>query len=183
VLPPGQMGMAQQPAVGGPPPPGGRPSTAPTASAAPVIEGMPTPWPLPSSTQQLGSTTRSVAAANKAVQSLTVEGSAAPMGDPLPAHDVAHVKGVLSMLLDASSQDGNAKKREDISKRLDMLYSRLQSGAMRNSTSQKVLQLVKAVEAQDYAAAGRLQADLSSNDWNDNKDWITGLKRLGLPTR
>ncbi|CAK0881855.1 unnamed protein product [Prorocentrum cordatum] len=156
--------QAQAPAATGPPA-YGKASTAPTASAAPVIEGMPTPWPLPSSTQQLGSTTKSVAAANKAVQQGSLGSGQVPLGDPMPAHELSHVQGVLSMLLEASAQDGNAKKREDIAKRLEILYSRLSSGQMKNSTSQKVLQLVKAIEAQDYATAGRLQADLSSNDW------------------
>mmetsp|Transcript_69981 Transcript_69981/g.195279 ORF Transcript_69981/g.195279 Transcript_69981/m.195279 type:complete len:233 (-) Transcript_69981:116-814(-) len=173
--------QAQAPAATGPPA-YGKASTAPTASAAPVIEGMPTPWPLPSSTQQLGSTTKSVAAANKAVQQGSLGSGQVPLGDPMPAHELSHVQGVLSMLLEASAQDGNAKKREDIAKRLEILYSRLSSGQMKNSTSQKVLQLVKAIEAQDYATAGRLQADLSSNDWEANREWITGLKRL-VPQR
>merc|ERR1719221_544186 len=183
-MPPGHMGApapAPAPAVG-PPPPGARPSTAPTASAAPVIDGMPTPWPLPSSTQQLGSTTKTVAAANKAVQNASLGSNAVPQGEPMAAHELSHVQGVLSMLLEASAQDGNAKKREDIAKRLEVLYSRLSNGGMKTSTSQKVLQLVKAIEAQDYATAGRLQADLSSNDWEANREWITGLQRL-VPQR
>merc|ERR1711920_905938 len=116
------------------------------------------------STQQLGSTTKTVAAANKAVQNASLGSNAVPQGEPMAAHELSHVQGVLSMLLEASAQDGNAKKREDIAKRLE------------------VLQLVKAIEAQDYATAGRLQADLSSNDWEANREWITGLQRL-VPRR
>lgn len=100
----------------------------------------------------------------------------------MAAHDLTQVKNVFTMLLDVSSQDGNAKKREDISKRLEDLYSRLQTGAVKTACSQKVLQLVKAVEAQDHQAAGKLQQELCSQDWDANKNWLMGVKRL-IPQR
>eukprot|EP00930_Biecheleria_cincta_P047447 TRINITY_DN3289_c0_g2_i1.p1 TRINITY_DN3289_c0_g2~~TRINITY_DN3289_c0_g2_i1.p1 ORF type:complete len:1170 (+),score=202.35 TRINITY_DN3289_c0_g2_i1:163-3510(+) len=105
-----------------------------------------------------------------------------PCGEPMAAHDLAHVRNVFTMLLDVSSQDGNAKKREDISKRLEDLYSRLQTGAVKTACSQKVLQLVMAVEAQDPQTAGRLQQELCTQDWDANKNWLMGIKRL-IPQR
>lgn len=86
------------------------------------------------------------------------------------------------MLLDVSSQDGNAKKREDMSKRLEDLYSKLGSGGVKTACSQKVLQLAKAVEAQDYPGAGKLKQELCTQDWDANKFWLMGIQRL-IPQR
>jgi len=116
-----------------------------------------------------------VAEQNKAVQ----EGSAAVMlGEPMAPHELSHVKGVFGMLLEMSSQDGNARKREDNVKRLEDLYGKLQSGHMRNAASQKVLHVAKSIEAQDYAGANRTMQELSAIDWDQNKNWIQGVKRL-----
>jgi len=87
------------------------------------------------------------------------------------------------MLLEASAQDGNMKKRDDIAKRLEELYGKLEVGQVKTVTAQKLIQVVQAVEAKDYAAAGRVvQLELSKIDWEQNKNWVTGLKRL-LPAR
>lgn len=110
--------------------------------------------------------------------------AAAPqaLGEPMAAHDLAHVRNVLQMLLDASAQDGNMKKRDDIAKRLEELYSKLQNGQIKTAAAEKVLQLVKSVEAQDFASANRLQQELCSVDWDQNKTWLMGMKRL-IPAR
>jgi len=182
VLPPGQASMASPSAAmaGGPP----RLSTAPQHSAAPVVPDTPVPWPLPTKTQQKLSTTSSVALQNQAVQDRSA-GGAAQMGEPMAPHELSHVKGVLSMLLDASAQDNtpaNAKKREDIAKRLEELYSMLQNGQVRAAAAQKLLQLVKAVEAQDFPTANKIQMELCKMDWDTNRNWLMGVKRL-IPQR
>eukprot|EP00928_Gymnodinium_smaydae_P038057 TRINITY_DN26327_c0_g5_i1.p1 TRINITY_DN26327_c0_g5~~TRINITY_DN26327_c0_g5_i1.p1 ORF type:complete len:1130 (-),score=215.34 TRINITY_DN26327_c0_g5_i1:160-3549(-) len=172
VLPPGGYGgmsPAGAPAMGGPP----RPSTAPMASAMPVVDNMPVSWPVPNKTQQQGSTTNSVAAANKAVQELSAGGGA--RGEPMAPQDLAQVKNTMGMLLESQT---DPRKRDDIAKRLEDLYSKLESGAIKSTPSQKLMQLVKAVEAQDLAAASRCQQELCSMDWEQNKFWLMGLKRL-----
>jgi protein transport protein SEC31 len=167
------------PAPAYPLPPGK--STAPTASAMPVTDGMPVAWPLPTKAMQKLATNQTVAGANMQIQEMSAGGSLV-VGEPMAAHDVTHVRNVLTMLLDASSQDGNMKKREDISKRLEDLYQRLQLGHVKTACSQKVLQLVKAVEAQDAAAVSKLQHELCAVDWEQNKNWLMGIKRL-IPGR
>merc|ERR1712107_119869 len=114
---------------------------APTASAAPVVDDMPVCWPLPTKTQQKLSTTQATAASNQAIQNSSAGGMV--QGEPIPPHELEHVKGVLNMLLDASSQDGNNKKREDIAKRLDDLYTKLGQGQIKTVSAQKVLELGK----------------------------------------
>jgi len=186
---PGPVPGAGVPAPGGPVPGGGWPakpaapaapappgkSTAPTASAMPVTDGMPVAWPLPTKAMQKLSTNQSVADANMAIQEMSSGGSPV-IGEPMPPHDLAHVRNVFTLLLD-SSQDNNPKKREDVLKKLEELYTKLQTGQLKTATSQKVLQLAKAMEAQDYATAQKVQQELSV-DWDTNKSWLMGVKRL-----
>jgi len=141
VLPPGQYNApAPAPVSASAPPPGAaRPSTAPTFSAMPVVEDMPVAWPLPTSTQSKLSKTSSVAEANRAVQSKSAGAGGAAVGEPMEPHDLTYVQNVLSMLLEASAQDGNMKKREDNAKRLDDLYTRLQGGHVRTQMPKKSL--------------------------------------------
>lgn len=187
VLPPGmaQPGMAP-PAVGPPAamgaPPPARGSTAPTASAMPVTDGMPTPWPLPTKTQSIRSTNQSVAGANQAVQDNSAGAGLAPVGEVLQPHELQHVKTVFEMLLNNSAQDGNMRKRDDIAKRLEELYNRLSTGQIKTQASQKVVQLAQAAEQNDFASANKLQMELCTVDWDANKGWLMGVKRL-LPTR
>ncbi|CAE8705227.1 unnamed protein product [Polarella glacialis] len=127
----GAMGMGASPHSSqhgsgfGMPPARSGGGTAPTASAMPVVDGLPVCWPLPTKAMQRLSTNQSVAGANMAIQELS-SGGAYVIGEPMAAHDLAQVRNVFTMLLDSSSQDGNVKKREDISKRMDELYAKLQ---------------------------------------------------------
>eukprot|EP00930_Biecheleria_cincta_P047446 TRINITY_DN3289_c0_g1_i1.p1 TRINITY_DN3289_c0_g1~~TRINITY_DN3289_c0_g1_i1.p1 ORF type:complete len:1199 (+),score=239.56 TRINITY_DN3289_c0_g1_i1:57-3653(+) len=187
----GYSAPSMGPGVGAPPAAGfgGQPgapmapgkSTAPTASAMPVTDGMPVAWPLPTKSMQKHATNNAVAGANMAIQDNS-QGGAQMLGEPMASHDLTHVRNVFTMLLDASSQDGNAKKREDMSKRLEDLYSKLQAGGVKTACSQKVLQLAKAVEAQDYPGAGKLKQELCTQDWDANKYWLMGIQRL-IPQR
>lgn len=121
------------------------------------------------------STNQAVAGANMQIQSSSA--GAAAVGEPMAAHDLTHVRNVFTMMLESSS-DGNVKKREDISKRLEELYSKLQTGGVKTLCSQKVLQLAKAIEAQDFAQVTKVQQELCSMDWESNKNWLMGVKRL-----
>merc|ERR1711897_53325 len=100
------------------------------------MEDMPVCWPLPTKTQQRLSTTQATAAANQAIQERSAGGAA--LGEPMAPHELEHVRGVLNMLLETSSQDGNVKKREDIAKRLEDLYTKLAQGQIKTAASQKV---------------------------------------------
>lgn len=187
VRPPGNAGFAPPPAAApaAAAPPSGPPrlSTAPAASAAPVVEGMPVPWPVPTKNQQQGSRTSSVKDANAAVQNNSAGSGMTPVANPMDPNELQYVKGVLTMLLDASSQDGNQRKRDDNSKRLEELYTKLAGGNIKQAVQTKLVEMLKCVEAQDYATANRIyQGDLAQSDWDVNKAWLQGVKRL-LPMR
>jgi len=100
----------------------------------------------------------------------------------MPPHDVQHVKGVLDMLLNNSPVAANPKQREDQTKRLEELYCKLSQGQIKNPVQEKVMHLVKAIEAQDFAQANKVQMELATCDWDVNKYWLMGVKRL-IPTR
>jgi len=93
-------------------------------------------------------------------------------------HDIEHCKQVFTMLLDYSAQDGNVRKREDNAKRLEDLYSKLGSGVIKTESQQKVIQMVQAIEAQDFNAAKNVHKELTNSDWDTNKNWLVGVQRL-----
>jgi len=68
--------------------------------------------------------------------------------------------------------------RDDCNKRLEDLYSKLQAGQIKNNTSAKVLELARAIERQDFPSAHKLQAELMTCEWETNKNWLQGVKRL-----
>jgi len=105
--------------------------------------------------------------------------AAAPVGTPMASHDLQTARNMFGTLLEASFQkDGNARKRDDIAKRLEELYSKLQEGRIKAATAEKLLQMVRSIEANDLASAGRIQVELSASDWDTNKNWLMGIKRL-----
>lgn len=150
-------------------------STAPGAAARPVVEDQPESWPIPTNTQQRLRQTQTTAATNQVAQGA----GAGSGGDPMPESELNQVKAIFNMLLSASTQqDPNPKKRDDIAKRLEELYSRLANGQIKKAASDKVLHLVRCLEAQDYAGATQTQTQLCTINWDQNKNWLMGVKRL-----
>jgi protein transport protein SEC31 len=187
VVPPGAVATPyqqpyQQSHIGAPPPGPPKASTAPTASAMPVVEGMPTPWPLPTKTQQIRSTNEAVKGANQAVQEASAYSGNVQQGTPMAPHDVQRVKGLFDQLLAGSPAAQQPRQRDDLAKRLEDLYNKLGAGMCKNTVSEKVMVLVQAIEGQDLATAQKCAAELATMDWDVNKNWVQAVKRL-VPTR
>lgn len=70
------------------------------------------------------------------------------------------------------------RKRQDIQKRLEELYARLQAGQVKDVDTEQVQAFANAVAAQDFATANSIHMKLSKGDWNSNRNWLMGLKRL-----
>ncbi|KAF4663760.1 protein transport protein S31 [Perkinsus chesapeaki] len=161
-----------------------RSSTAPHAAAVATTPGLPVSWPVPTSVQQAGYSNPATLSGNQAVgaHSAPVQ----PMAHPMAPAEVANCQRVLNQLLEINCQDGNRRKREDLTKRLDELYTKLQSGDISETAQEKVKELCTAIDAQDFNAAKRivvgrlwgLPTDLSAHDWDHNKNWVMGLRRL-----
>lgn len=130
-------------------------------------------WPLPTSAMQKLSTNKAIKAQNEDVQAASQSVS---LGDPMAAADVQRVQATLGMYL--QGQAGNTRMYEDISKRLEELYVKLQTGNMKNAGQSKLLQLVECLERQDFVTAGKTHMELTTMDWTENKNWLQGVKRL-----
>jgi len=89
-------------------------------------------------------------------------------------------ENALNALLHASLQDGSAKKSEQIAKHLNELFSKLRSGQMEYMVQEKVMGMVHAVRARAFAEAAKIVADLAVTNWDQNKEWLPGVRRLIL---
>jgi len=179
----GPPGAAQQPissqagALGGggvaPPPISAGPSTHPAGGAAGVsASGLPVSWPVPTTTQQLGSTTSTTAHLNR---SLHATATSQPQSTPMAPGQLDQVKYVLGGLL---QHEGNSKKKMDVQKKLEELYQKLSTGSISQPAQDKVVSLTRAIESHDYATANKVHLELSNSEWEHNRNWLMGVKRL-----
>lgn len=90
---------------------GGHAGTAPTASAMPVTSDMPTPWPLPSSTQQMLYNTNATREANMAVQASSYGGANSIIGEPMAPNELQQVKQFFGQLLDTNPMFQDPRKK------------------------------------------------------------------------
>ncbi|KAF4672184.1 protein transport protein S31 [Perkinsus olseni] len=146
-------------------------STAPHAAAVSTTPGLPVSWPVPTSVQQSGYSNPATLSGNQAVGAHCAPSQ--PQAPPMAAADVSNCQRVLNQLLEINCQDGNRRKREDLTKRLNELYSKLQNGDISETAQEKVKELCAAVDGQDFHAAKRIVADLSAHEWDHNKNWGT----------
>ncbi|EUD66771.1 hypothetical protein C922_02756 [Plasmodium inui San Antonio 1] len=156
------------------PPSSGLSTTSPIAGALTVTPGMPVPWPIPTTTQQLGSTTTSTANENKKIQTATKEQNGVFMG----RSNVDNVKKTISSFLNGyTSQEPMKKKAEDVSVKVHELFDKLDTGSFNQQINDSIVNMVNALNANDFRAANKVIVDLSRNLWDgSNKSWIMGLK-------
>ncbi|KAH8741812.1 hypothetical protein FG386_001386 [Cryptosporidium ryanae] len=161
------------------PPPAGRPSvtTAPHSGAKPPIPGMPVPWPLPTAAQQLNSTTSTTANANRQIQEASKKSSSQNLGQPLAPQLMDMVTNVINTNLN-NMFSNEPRKKIDAQKKFDELFEKLRSGSISDSVSSKVVTLCKSLQTGDFLTAGKIHVDLSSTEWENNKNWLMALKRI-----
>lgn len=171
---PPQSYVGQSPAglrpVTGPPTSAGV-STAPHATANPVTPGLPVSWPVPNPVQKTLSHSPMMSTMQPTI-------TAAPVGDPMAAHDISSLQGSFSRLLERCAVDGNRRKWEDTGRKLGELYEKLGAGHISNDSVAKLRQLAEAVDREDYAEASRLRMALSATDWDKNRTWLFALQLL-----
>lgn len=160
-------------------PPSNRSSitTAPHSGATPPIPGMPVPWPLPTATQQLNSTTSSTANANKQIQEASKKNSSQMLGKPLSGQLLDMVTNVVNSNL-SNIFANDARKKMDAQKRFDELFEKLRVGNISETVSAKVVNLCQALQTGDHLTANKIHIDLSSTEWENNKNWLMAFKRI-----
>ncbi|OII71658.1 uncharacterized protein cubi_01272 [Cryptosporidium ubiquitum] len=160
-------------------PPSNRSSitTAPHSGATPPIPGMPVPWPLPTATQQLNSITSTTANANKQIQEASKKNNSQIMGKPLSAQLLDMVTNVVNSNLNNIFAN-DPRKKMDAQKRFDELFEKLRVGNVSETVSSKVVNLCQALQTGDYSTANKIHIDLSSTEWENNKNWLMAFKRI-----
>merc|ERR1719321_891133 len=91
--------------------------------------------------------------------------------------DLPEAKKILTSLLEASSKDGNIRKREQTQKQLHSMYCKLQSG-LGESTQQKIMAMLRAIDSGAFSEASRIHTELTATSWDENREWLPGAKRL-----
>ncbi|CRG94344.1 protein transport protein SEC31, putative [Plasmodium gallinaceum] len=150
--------------------------TSPIAGALTVTPGMPIPWPIPTTTQQLGSTTQSTANENKKIQTATKEQNGVLMNK----NNIDSIKKSINNLLNIYiSQEPVKKKAEDVSAKVFDLFEKLDNGSFNEQINDNIINLCNFINANDFKTTNKIIVDLSRNLWDSsNKSWIMGLKRI-----
>ncbi|SCL97888.1 protein transport protein SEC31, putative [Plasmodium chabaudi chabaudi] len=156
------------------PPTAGVKTTSPVAGAMSITPGMPVPWPIPTTTQQLGSTTQSTASENKKIQTAAKEQNGVLMN----RNNIEHIKKVISNLLNAYiAQEPVKKKADDISIKVNELFDKIYNGAFNEQINNILISLANSINDNDFKMANKNLMDISRNLWDgSNKAWIMGLK-------
>ncbi|KAL5703467.1 hypothetical protein ACHQM5_028555 [Ranunculus cassubicifolius] len=124
----------------------------PTTTAAPVVQAVAAPPPT--------------------IQ--TVDTSNVPAGQ-------RGVIATLTRLFNETSMNVTAAKKrevEDNSRKIGMLFAKLNSGDISKNAGDKLVQLCQAIDAGDFATAIQLQVNMTTSDWDECNFWLTALKRM-----
>ena len=86
----------------------------------------------------------------------------------------------LAQLYQTCAQSHPARKKEldDVSKKLGVLFFKLNIGDVKPSVKASLIQLCAALARGDGAAAGQVHVQLTTTDWDECGPWLTALKRL-----
>lgn len=154
-------------------------STAPAAGVTGIPPGMPVPWPIPTGTQQVGSTTQSTAPANQKIQATVNPVQHA--GTPMAPGDLTMVQRILFDTLELQKQHDphNPRKYEDLRPKLLELCTQLQQGSISKANQDLVLQFCRALQVGDIGTASQIQGQLTRIAWTkESRNWLMALKRL-----
>lgn len=96
------------------------------------------------------------------------------------------LKPVVSCLIEsynicAKAYEGNpGKKREvdDNSRRIGILFFKLNIGDVKPSVRAQLLDLCRALSARDFASASKIHISLTTTDFDECGQWLTALKRI-----
>mmetsp|Transcript_20539 Transcript_20539/g.30431 ORF Transcript_20539/g.30431 Transcript_20539/m.30431 type:complete len:949 (-) Transcript_20539:2897-5743(-) len=85
---------------------------------------------------------------------------------------------IVSILEGAQLSAGDKKQLSEGQKGIAVLVKRLARGDLDDEITGKVLTLVNALRARDFASAAAIQTGLVNSDWRNHKDWLKGIKNL-----
>ncbi|CAN1132534.1 Protein transport protein SEC31 homolog B [Linum perenne] len=103
----------------------------------------------------------------------------------IPAHHKPVVATLTRLFNETSEALGGAranpaKKREieDNSKKIGVLFAKLNSGDISKNASDKLIQLCQALDKGDFSTALQIQVFLTTSEWDECNFWLATLKRM-----
>lgn len=94
--------------------------------------------------------------------------------EQMSSSDLQELKSALRAALARLSES----RCKDAAERLERLYSLLQAGRISPPIQSQLLTIARAIASNNYLAAGQVVASLSTQHWEEHKDWLMGMKRL-----
>lgn len=116
------------------------------------------------------------AAKNEAPLQAAESGYVAPTQD-LSA-DSTHIIKTFGAAFSEARESLDAKKTDEISKKLEVLYTALGNGFVNATSCQQLVAAALAVEEKDVKAAQQRLQEIAKTDFQNSKAWLPALKQL-----
>lgn len=97
--------------------------------------------------------------------------------DPMPKGQFQSLRSAFGALLE-DVPDGPGKEKSIVAQRLDQLYTKLKAGRIEPEIQAQLAEIVNALAANDRVAANRKLQVISAQHWEQQKDWLIGVRRL-----
>lgn len=158
-------------------------TTHPAAAINPPLPpGMPTPWPIPTSTQQLGAR---ISSANEKYNQQVHQATHSP-GVACPGNELARIKqgleGFIGNLVRMGVED--PKKTAEYSISVNELVQQLEKGQITQEVQQRLKEYVDQLNRSEGHLALASCQNMISVGWNkDSKGWLSMLKKLASTCR
>jgi protein transport protein SEC31 len=103
-----------------------------------------------------------------------------PNSMPELTPDLAPIKDglleIVAALMSAAVTGAEKRMLIEGEKGVTVLLKKLSRNQVSSEIAGQVANMVKALQAKDYASATAVQAALVNHDWHDHKDWLKGIK-------
>eukprot|EP00735_Rhodelphis_limneticus_P004984 TRINITY_DN1665_c0_g1::TRINITY_DN1665_c0_g1_i1::g.17806::m.17806 TRINITY_DN1665_c0_g1::TRINITY_DN1665_c0_g1_i1::g.17806 ORF type:complete len:1147 (-),score=366.04,sp/Q8L611/SC31B_ARATH/34.52/0.0,WD40/PF00400.27/8.4,WD40/PF00400.27/0.0072,WD40/PF00400.27/0.11,WD40/PF00400.27/48,WD40/PF00400.27/3e-05,WD40/PF00400.27/31,Sec16_C/PF12931.2/5.7e-09,Sec16_C/PF12931.2/1.5e+02,SRA1/PF07304.6/6.9e-10,Med15/PF09606.5/0.15 TRINITY_DN1665_c0_g1_i1:221-3661(-) len=113
--------------------------------------------------------------ASSAGANINMDTSSAP-ADLQPI--ISTLRALFEQCSNACRSEMDKRKMQDVSKKLALLFTRLVVRDISESAINKLHAIRQAIEAGDLGMALQYQVALTTEDWDENSQWIVAIKRL-----
>jgi hypothetical protein len=92
--------------------------------------------------------------------------------------DLAALRTVATMLLDAATTDLERKHAEEGNKAASLLQSAIIAGRVSPTTASRITEMAEAIKVYNFAHALSVQASLVTSDWATMRDFLKAAKHF-----
>jgi len=134
------------------------------------------PWPIPTATQQVRSTTTTTETVNQRIHETTTPGHT---GDLCPQARMKQLQATVNTLLSRAQTVDDPRNYSEMSAKVSELFTQLAEGQVAEGVQQRLVQISESVDKGDWMASQRLMHEVAQHAWNKtNKTWVMPLRRL-----